>query len=677
MNIHNNAVTQNSSYGDEINSSTTEAAGGVTFCTGSDYYLFNQNWVCGNLSTGDGGGFVHFGLSYDGQIRNNKFLFNQTNNITLPTNGGGLAIIGAPPDGPVCENSAVDVDCPPSLSDGVGPGMVIDSNLIQGNSAESGSGGGIRLQSVNGTEVARFPTRPGSWYDITVTNNIITNNVAGWDGAGISMQDALNVSFINNTVASNDTTASSGVLFNTLGAPDANTPPPTNGGGSCDPTVTPNCDTAGTQVITSTPQPAGLVTMQHTPNLTASLPATIDCPAWYTGGGPNNANGTCRKVSLPLVRNDIFWQNRAFNILVGESGTGALSQQHLVTLSPALNQTKTGDCVTGASYWDIGVRGDTSPTAPSALGFKINPANSILTSTTGYAATNLSGDPALIQKYCNGSRVPPENGGLGYIVPPGISDATTPNPIFNLTPAATVDEGNNWINMAYGPLSLMNQITNTELSNYSINSTSAGINVGTATGAPNHDYFGTKRPQGTGYDIGAVEYVAAPLAVVSVTGGPLAFGNVAVTTTSAAQTLTLHNTGNVAFTGGVVVVTGPFAQAGGTCTGTLAAAATCTITVTFKPTATGPATGAVTITGSVPVTGSPVCPYRNRRRRDNQRNPHPGVVHLHREDEKLPRHRTGSYRLRTGSGSDLHSDQHRQRNLDRSRRFHHRWHQRE
>ena len=45
---------------------------------------------------------------------------------------------------------------------------------------------------------------------------------------------------------------------------------------------------------------------------------------------------------------------------------------------------------------------------------------------------------------------------MGYQVPPGISDATVPNPIFNLTPAATVDEGNNWINISWGPLALTN-----------------------------------------------------------------------------------------------------------------------------------------------------------------------------------------------------------------------------
>ena len=58
--------------------------------------------------------------------------------------------------------STTDIDCPPGLSDGTGPGLVIDSNLIMGNSAESGSGGGLRLQSVNGAEVSRIPQRSGA-----------------------------------------------------------------------------------------------------------------------------------------------------------------------------------------------------------------------------------------------------------------------------------------------------------------------------------------------------------------------------------------------------------------------------------------------------------------------------------------------------------------------------------
>lgn len=46
-------------------------------------------------------------------------------------------------------------------------------------------------------------------------------------------------------------------------------------------------------------------------------------------------------------------------------------------------------------------------------------------------------------------------------------------------------------------------------SDYKLKATSTLINAGTATGAPSTDIFGTSRPSGAGYDIGAFEYVAA------------------------------------------------------------------------------------------------------------------------------------------------------------------------
>lgn len=103
-------------------------------------------------------------------------------------------------------------------------------------------------------------------------------------------------------------------------------------------------------------------------------------------------------------------------------------------------------------------------------------------------------------------------------VPSGSPDNSPPYAAFTLTPAATVDEGNNWINMLYGPLSLSNPTIasggtgyGVPLGNYSIASGSPAINVATPTGAPNHDFFGTLRPQGGAFDIGAVEFPnAAP-----------------------------------------------------------------------------------------------------------------------------------------------------------------------
>jgi len=112
VNIHNNAVTSNVSYGDELNSTTPASAGGAVLCLGSDYYKFNYNWVCGNMSTGDGGGLSHYGYSVGGHIEHNSFLFNQSYNTTITTHGGGVIVQGGPPDGAACEAATVDKDCP-------------------------------------------------------------------------------------------------------------------------------------------------------------------------------------------------------------------------------------------------------------------------------------------------------------------------------------------------------------------------------------------------------------------------------------------------------------------------------------------------------------------------------------------------------------------------------------
>jgi hypothetical protein len=630
VHVHNNTIAFNSSYGDELFASTPAAAGGITFNSGSDYFTFDHNWLCGNVSSGDGGGLADLGFNYNGDIEHNTIIFNQSTNPTIPTNGGGLVVSGAAPDGLLpngqeCGNSALDADCPPGLSEGTGPGLVINANLIMGNAAESGSGGGIRLQTVNGLEVSAFPTTPSEWYGVTITNNIIANNVSGWDGAGISMQDALKVEFINNTVVSNDSTASSGVLFDALGAPLASTPPP-----GCDP----NNPVAGTQngcpsITQSTPQPSGLVTMPNTPNLAASLPATVLCPIGHSSGlGATQqvTNGDCRHISYPHIVNDLFWQNRSFNISVGGTAPGLENQNNMVTLVPTLNQTKTGDCgPTGtvyngtsntntSNYWDIGVRGDTSATNHGS-GYTLNPKNSILTDAGDYAgANNLASNPAVVSQYCNGARVPPESGGVGYQVPPGIVDAVVPNPVFSLTPAATVDEGNNWINISWGPLSLTNPSvqgangdygSGAPLGDYDITPTSPAIGPASAASAPPTDFYGQLRSKAPP-TIGAV--VVIPPASVSPTS--LAFGSVVNGSNSTPQTLTLTNTTNAAITYSVAV-TAPFSALtganGGTCTGTsLAANSSCTIKVVFAPTAVGAATGTVTITGSVPVTGSPV-----------------------------------------------------------------------
>jgi IPT/TIG domain len=577
VNVHNNSITANSSLGDELFSGTLSGGGGATFCTGADYYKFNFNWVCGNLASGEGGGLVHLGFIYNGDIEHNSIVLNQSDNPTIPTNGGGIQIMGTPDTDPVCGN-LIDTDCPPGVSDGTGPGLVINANLIQGNMAESGSGGGIRLQQVNGTEVSLFPNTPAAWNSVTVTNNMIVNNVAGWDGAGISLQDSLNVAIINNTIASNDALASSGVLTQSIGTPLSSSPAG-------------NCVIAGTQ--TSCPQSAGVTSALHSTLLSATITAPLTCP----NGQPN-----CQAFSNPLLENNLIWQNRSFQIGVGSLGSTTQNQQNLVTLSPTLAQTFSGSCATGASYWDIGVRGDTGPGNHNS-GFSLNPTYSVL-DDTGYASTNLATNPSFVTQYCNGSRVPPEcttadgcAGPNGYGVPPGIVDAQTPNPVFSLTPSATVDEGNNWINVSWGPLALSNDAVpggttgnyggGAAFGNYALNSGSTAIDYVPLNGttlptatvpALALDFYGNPRPDPANpnhFDVGAVEFQGGSgvAALTSISPSSGAQGTqVPVTITGTG--LTLASAVNVSGTG---ITVGPLTTTATTVSTTFTIASTATL----------------------------------------------------------------------------------------------------
>jgi hypothetical protein len=651
--VHHNMIINNASMGDALFSGTPSGAGGITISAGADNYTIDHNWIAANLSSGDGGGMVHSGVTFNGTIANNWILFNQSVNPTLPTNGGGLAIAGANndrtlPNGLEC-GSVVDVDCPPGIGDGVGQGLVINANLIMGNSAESGSGGGLRLQQLNGSEVGTFPVFNGQWYGVAVTNNIIANNVAGWDGGGVSMQDALKVTFVNNTVASNDTTASAGVLFKTLGAINSSAPPP-----GCTPTPDPLNPQNTLCLIPNAPhgpQPAGLVTMANTPNLIESLPGIVLCPL---GFGYSLLQQECKTLSKPAMSNNMFWQNRAFRVDIVGPGSGNESQQNIIALTPQLNQTATGQCPGGASYWDVGLRTDDLAAGTVPAGTQLTMTNSIFTTAPGVVGSNnfTPGNSPVIAQYCNGARVPPENCSSqldqatcrGFNAPPGRSETTGLSPVFtfnNITPSATVDEGNNWLNLTYGPLTLSRPNATTPTAPelmvasaavaatggaYSIGGTSAAVNRGANAGAPATDFFGNPRPRlsTNPTDVGAVEFqIAADSTLVVVNPAPLRFTDVVVGSTTTRDLVVSNNSGStfnvtglaVTLTTGFTRVTsGSFTNLPPNCStavgATLSAGASCTIRVQWTaPGTPTTATGTATVTrdpGATAVTNSPV-----------------------------------------------------------------------
>ena len=324
--IHNNYVGMNGGLGG--------AGGGVSLCTGSENYQVTQNYICGNFTLGNGGGIGHIGLSNNGLIADNDIIFNESFNQGLTVSGGGIFIGG----GAVLPGQ--------TLSEGSGSVKVI-SNLIQGNLAGAGDGGGIRTSRVNGQEVDQSNnTRndPTRWYSVNILNNMIVNNISALAGGGISLHDTARSNIIHNTIANNDSTATAGNAF-TPGNPNQ-----------------------------SNPQPAGIASYAHSAELSNAI-------------GNRAIVQPYKFFSNPQLVDNIIWHNRSFYFFGDPFADPPLYQ-----LLPIVNPDGTG-----AAFWDLAVLGTATPQF-------LNPQYCILTDTTGYAGTNFSADPSFILGYFNGGR---------------------------------------------------------------------------------------------------------------------------------------------------------------------------------------------------------------------------------------------------------------------------------
>jgi hypothetical protein len=329
--ILNNHVAQNGGFGG--------AGAGVSLYAGSTNYRVSQNFICGNFSLGNGGGIGHLGLSNNGTISFNTVVFNETFNQGTDRHGGGIFVGGQAP---------LLID---RLSPGAGS-LTVDANLVQGNLAGVGDGGGIRAQAVNGMDVWRSAGNPSTWYELRVTNNMVANNVAGLAGGGVSLQDSVRVDIANNTIANNDSTATTGAAF-TAGNPNQ-----------------------------STPQPAGLVSRAHSQLLFNRI-----------GAG----SGYKQEFTQSQFVNNILWHNRSFYWQIDDS-----------TTPPTFGLIPNVAAGQAPVYSDVGVLGTTQqgtwPLFTDGDAHRIIPWYSILTDVTGYSASygSFSADPLFDFGYVNG-----------------------------------------------------------------------------------------------------------------------------------------------------------------------------------------------------------------------------------------------------------------------------------
>ncbi|MBI5443571.1 MAG: hypothetical protein HY900_20475 [Deltaproteobacteria bacterium] len=328
LNIHHNQVIENSGL--------NGVGGGVSLYTGCDGYQVTSNFLCGNFSAGGGGGIGHEGLSPNGVIAYNTVVFNESFNQGITVNGGGILVGGA---APLALTGAA------SLSPGSGNVKIL-SNLVLGNAAAAGDGGGIRTQRVNGQDVAgrAARNRPDRWYNVDILNNVIANNSAALAGGGISLQDTAMSNILHNTIANNDSTATAGEAF-APGSPNQ-----------------------------STPQPAGIVSRAHTPALASAFGNAQAVRRYSVFSNPQ------------FLEDNIIWHNRSFYFFGDPNADPPVPYQLLP------------DPDTPA-YSDLAVLGTGLSPAPL-----LRPEHCILTSTAGYSPSNVSVDPNFVHEYVNVDR---------------------------------------------------------------------------------------------------------------------------------------------------------------------------------------------------------------------------------------------------------------------------------
>ena len=416
----------------------------------------------------DGAGVVSYvNASNDNiSIHNNQIMKNGTVGIA----GAGIALFTGSSSYQVTENF---ICANFSGQDGAGighfglsdNGFIADNTILYNQSFQqtAGAGGGGAGILIAGGNPLPGAMSSGSG-SVTIDSNLIQSNLAGSDDGGgietryVNGDDVLtmpiaswySVGIYNNTIVNNITGSAGAIAMQD----SVNVKIVNNTIANNDSTATAAKAFNGGAAGVSSPQSAGVVGRAHTSALITAL----------GGGGAT--------FSDPLLINNIIWHNRSFYWDASQnSGSGGL-----LPATPL--------------YDDLAVLG-------TATAEQLTPQSGILSDITGYPG-NSAGPPDFVSEYFNGAR--------NWLVTTGGSPNIKTIPAF--------DEGGNYIDISFGPLSQVDPATGNLFGDYHINAASPAISGGlpltdiriNGIAELSLDIEDDVRPSGGGVDIGSDEY---------------------------------------------------------------------------------------------------------------------------------------------------------------------------
>jgi parallel beta-helix repeat protein len=447
--------------------------------------------------------------------------------ITMTSSGGAsVTIIDGGAHGPVV-----------TFDTGETSTAVLNGFTVQNGSATIGpnyDGGGIFINSASPT----------------ITNNIIQNNVACADGAGIAVEGGAAPRIQGNTIKNN---AESGCYGGWGGGIYVGGTNPAQIIGNVIENNKVAGDGGGIGIFST-----GAPTISN--NIISGNTATGTFPACQGGGifSVNNSN--------PLILQNLIYNNTAgqgggvcFNVVAGARGPVLVNNTIIGGSGSTL-----GSAVYGAEFDN-----------------QVQLFNNIMTGPSGQNVVYCDTEPA---SFINNDAYSPSGTAFGGMC----GDQIGQNGNFSADPL----------------------FVNAAANDYHLQSTSPAIDAGanTAPNLPQTDFAGNPRiVDGNNdcvstVDLGIYEFAPTVNANAFFSTNALTFPNQVIGTPSRGQQVTLANSGNTCFQFLSLGTSGDFSQTNSCSPAGIPGGTSCVFNVTFTPTALGPRSGTLAVTGSDSIT---------------------------------------------------------------------------